>query len=778
MVRIPNKPSFYQNTMTILNHYWRQISILVGVVVLLSFFFPRGKTLLYSYQLNDVAQEEVVAPFNFPILKSDEELDADLEKALQSEPFQFSRSQDVVDGQIAIIGNFIDLVEAIQASHKQLKDSKDTLYRNRFSDQYDAARVAVQSDSAALALQMETIQNDFAFAANDEKWNAVFLADPTDEGNINLESLKNNIIQISRNRWAEGIYDIEVSEILSDQVSVLVGDEEAPTLSIPSAFNDLQNAWTKARVEVTNLFPEVVDVQRDLGYSLIVEFMKPNIIFDRETTERRQKARQDRVPRNKGIILENERIVDANTRISGDDLQKLYSLSVALDLKAMEESDVDVALAYLGRLLVIGIIVSFFFTFLLTYRTPIFEDWRMVLLIGLVFSIEVGLAYLFTQNLVLSEYLIPITVAAMVLTIMFDARIGFMGITSIILLVGILIGNNVEFMVTSMFTSSVGIYSVRQLRRRSQLFAAIFALLASSALVIVGQGLFKGHSWTLMGYDMMNLSIVAVLSPIITYGLIGLLEVSFGITTNLTLIELLDFQHPLLKRLQHEANGTFNHSIVVGNLAEACADAIGANSLLCRVGAYYHDLGKMVRPEYYIENQYAGENRHDTLTPVMSAKIIKNHVTEGLNLAKEYGLPSIVSDFIPMHHGTTRVEYFYRMALKEDQNVDEKQFQYPGPKPNTKETGILMICEAVEAAVRSIKEPDIMKIEDMIDKIINLRVSAGQLSECPLTMDELTRIKGTIDGTTGLLPVLRGIYHIRIEYPDDKKDESPGVARA
>jgi hypothetical protein len=778
MVRIPNKPSFYQNTMTLLNHYWRQISILVGVVVLLSFFFPRGKTLLYSYQLNDVAQEEVVAPFNFPILKSDEELDADLEKALKSEPFQFSRSQDVVDGQIAMIGNFIDLVEAIQASHKQLKDSKDSLYRNRFSDQYDAARVAVQSDSAALALQMETIQNDFAFAANDEKWNAVFLADPTDEGNINLESLKNNIIQISRNRWAEGIYDIEVSEILSDQVSVLVGDEEAPTLSIPSAFNDLQNAWTKARVEVTSLFPEVVDVQRDLGYSLIVEFMKPNIIFDRETTERRQKARQDRVPRNKGIILENERIVDANTRISGDDLQKLYSLSVALDLKAMEESDVDVALAYLGRLLVIGIIVSFFFTFLLTYRTPIFEDWRMVLLIGLVFSIEVGLAYLFTQNLVLSEYLIPITVAAMVLTIMFDARIGFMGITSIILLVGILIGNNVEFMVTSMFTSSVGIYSVRQLRRRSQLFAAIFALLASSALVIVGQGLFKGHSWSLMGYDMMNLSIVAVLSPIITYGLIGLLEVSFGITTNLTLIELLDFQHPLLKRLQHEANGTFNHSIVVGNLAEACADAIGANSLLCRVGAYYHDLGKMVRPEYYIENQYAGENRHDTLTPVMSAKIIKNHVTEGLNLAKEYGLPSIVSDFIPMHHGTTRVEYFYRMALKEDQNVDEKQFQYPGPKPNTKETGILMICEAVEAAVRSIKEPDIMKIENMIDKIINLRVSAGQLSECPLTMDELTRIKGTIDGTTGLLPVLRGIYHIRIEYPDDKKDESPGVARA
>ena len=777
MVRITNKPSLYQTIMTIINYYWRQISILIGVVVLLSFFFPRGKTLLYTYQLNDVAREEVVAPFNFPILKTDDELQIDLDEALEAEPFQFSRSQDVVDGQIAVIGDYIDLVKAIQASHKKLNNSKDTLYRNRFSDQFDVARVAVQSDSAALAIQMETIQNNFAFAANDEKWNAVFSADPRDESNIQIESLKNDIIQISRNRWAEGIYDIAVSEILSDHVTVIVGDEEAPSLTAPSTFNDLQHAWTKARIEVTNLFPEVVDVQRDLGYSLIVEFMKPNIIFDRETTERRQKARQDRVPRNKGIILKNERIVDANTRITSDDLQKLHSLSVALDLKVMEEQGVDVALAYLGRILVIGIIVSFFFTFLLTYRTPIFEDWRMVMLIGLVFTIEVSLAFLFTENLALSEYLIPITVAAMVLTIMFDARIGFMGITSIILLVGILIGNNVEFMVTSMFTSSVGIYAVRQLRGRSQLFAAIFALLASSALVIVGQGLFKGHSWTLMGYDMINLSVVAVLSPIITYGLIGILEVSFGITTNLTLIELLDFQHPLLKRLQHEANGTFNHSIVVGNLAEACADAIGANSLLCRVGAYYHDLGKMVRPEYYIENQYTGENRHDTLTPVMSAKIIKNHVTEGLNLAKEYGLPSIVSDFIPMHHGTTRVEFFYRKAMEEDKKVDKKQFQYPGPKPNTKETGILMICEAVEAAVRSINEPDIMKIEDMIDKIINLRVSAGQLSECPLTLDELTRIKGKIDGTTGLLPVLRGIYHIRIEYPDDKKNEPQEVAR-
>ena len=769
MIRIPNKPSKFKKFIFTVKYYWRQITILLSMVLILSLFFPKGKTLLYSYQINDIAREEVVAPFNFPILKTEEKLREDLNEAIKSEPYLFIRSQDVVNSQINALNDYFELIKLIQSATNKLKESRNELYRNRFSDQYNIARVGVQSDSVDLSILNTRILNEFSFAAENDKWKTIFKISPDDPVRIDLDSFKGDIIQIARNRWAEGIYDISLSEILSDEVAVNTQQEEAPELTVPSSYNDIQEAWTKARLDVTNKFPDIVDIRRDLGYSLVVEFMKPNIIFDRETTERRQKARQDRVPRNKGIILKNERIVDANTRITDDELQKLSSLSVALNKKSIEEGNFELLLAYMGRILVIGIIVSFFFTFLLTYRNQIFEDWRMVLLIALIFTIEVGLGYLFGSQLALSEYLIPTTVAAMVLTIMFDARIGYMGITSIILLIGILIGNNVEFMVTSMFTASVGVFAVRKLRRRSQLFSAIFALIASSALVVLAQGLFKGQDWSIMGFDMINLTFIAILSPIVTYGLIGILEVSFGITTNLTLIELLDFQHPLLKRLQHEANGTFNHSIVVGNLAEACADAIGANSLLCRVGAYYHDLGKMNRPEYFIENQYSGENKHDSLTSVMSAKIIKSHVVEGINLANDYGLPKIVSDFIPMHHGTTRVEYFYRKAIEDGDKINEEQFQYPGPKPNTKETGILMICEAVEAAVRSIKEPDIIKIEEMIDKIIELRISTGQLSECPLTMDELTKIKGNVDGTTGLLPVLRGIYHIRIEYPDEGK---------
>jgi hypothetical protein len=364
----------------------------------------------------------------------------------------------------------------------------------------------------------------------------------------------------------------------------------------------------------------------------------------------------------------------------------------------------------------------------------------------------------------------------MLLTILFDARIGFMGAISIALLSGILIGNDLEFIVTVIFISSVAMYMVRRLRTRSQFITTIIAMIAASVFVVFAHGLFKGHSWADMQIDLIYLMVISLFTPIITYGLIGIVEVTSGITTDLTLLELLDFNHPLLKRMQRDANGTFNHSIVVGNLAEACADAINARALLCRVGAYYHDIGKMVRPEYFIENQFSGVNKHDDLKEAMSSKIIRNHISEGLKLADEYGLPKIVSNFIPMHHGTTRVEYFYRKALKkvegDAKKIDDNAFRYPGPKPNSKETGILMLCEASEAAVRSLKDPDIFKVEEMIKKIIKKRLDEGQLDECPLTLDDLRRLKGTVDGQTGMLPVLRGIYHIRIEYPEEPQTGS------
>ena len=764
-----NNKSFLSKIKIFINKYFKQLSILISLTIILSLFFQRGRSLQYSYNIDDIAREPIIAPYNFPILKSKSTLEEDLNNALKAEPFIFSRKQEIVDNQTSNLSSFFQLTNEIRLANKDLFNSRNLVYDYRYTDKFQEAKSIASSDSAALSQKVIEFYKLYSFAQDKEDWN-IFLMPILQGGpQFSLKEFQEDILQICRNRWAIGILDIKESIIISDQLAIDNGD--IPTLYNLSELNDLNEAWTEAKKEITSIYGAENDIRRELGYDLIIEFMIPNLVYDKETTERRQNASLDRVPRSKGIVLKDEMIVNANQRITEEDLQKLQSLAVEISKENRTLGIKDSIITYIGRLLIIGILISYFFTFLLIYRSHIFEKWQLLLVIAFIYVFIIVIANIFVYQLDFSEFLIPVTVAAMLLTILFDARIGFMGTTSIVLLVGIMIGNDLEFIVTGLFMSSIAMYTVRRIRTRSKFITAIFSLMGASIIAVLSHGLFMGHNVSTMGVDLTYLLVNSIFAPIITYGLIIILEVSFGITTDLSLIELLDFNHPLLKRLQQEANGTFNHSVVVGNLAEACADAINARSLLCRVGAYYHDLGKMERPEYYIENQFMGDNKHDSLTPAMSAKIIRKHVIDGLKLAKDYGLPKLVSDFIPMHHGTSRVEYFYRMALEAakdtNEKVDDSAYRYPGPKPNTKETGILMICEAVEAAVRSIKEPDILKIDTMVDKVIKGRLNDGQLDECPLTLDDLRKIKGTVDGNSGMLPVLRGIYHIRIEYPED-----------
>ena len=764
-----NRKSFLSKIKIFINKYFKQLSILISLTIILSLFFQRGRSLQYSYNIDDIAREPIIAPYNFPILKSKSTLEEDLNNALKAEPFIFSRKQEIVDNQTSNLSSFFQLTNEIRLANKDLFNSRNLVYDYRYTDKFQEAKSIASSDSAALSQKVIEFYKLYSFAQDKEDWNIFLMPIPQGGPQFSLKEFQEDILQICRNRWAIGILDIKESIIISDQLAIDNGD--IPTLYNLSELNDLNEAWTEAKKEITSIYGDENDIRRDLGYDLIIEFMIPNLVYDKETTERRQNASLDRVPRSKGIVLKDEMIVNANQRITEEDLQKLQSLAVEISKENRTLGIKDSIITYIGRLLIIGILISYFFTFLLIYRSHIFEKWQLLLVIAFIYVFIIVIANIFVYQLDFSEFLIPVTVAAMLLTILFDARIGFMGTTSIVLLVGIMIGNDLEFIVTGLFMSSIAMYTVRRIRTRSKFITAIFSLMGASIIAVLSHGLFMGHSVSTMGVDLTYLLVNSIFAPIITYGLIIILEVSFGITTDLSLIELLDFNHPLLKRLQQEANGTFNHSVVVGNLAEACADAINARSLLCRVGAYYHDLGKMERPEYYIENQFMGDNKHDSLTPAMSAKIIRKHVIDGLKLAKDYGLPKLVSDFIPMHHGTSRVEYFYRMALEAakdtNEKVDDSAYRYPGPKPNTKETGILMICEAVEAAVRSIKEPDILKIDTMVDKVIKGRLNDGQLDECPLTLDDLRKIKGTVDGNSGMLPVLRGIYHIRIEYPED-----------
>jgi len=756
-----------------LNRYRWQIVIFLGLIIIASVFFPRGRSLQFTYQKDDIARETVIAPFTFPILKPDRKLQEDLDKALKSEPALFVRSQEVVDGQTQMIHNLFSLINDIQVAQSKLEVSANKVFRMRYEPTYQEAILEFISDSVNISIIEEAFTNEYSFDRNNEIWKSILWNPDSKKLKYPLEKIENDILRICQNRWSEGIYDIPSSQITSEEI--LISQSEIPILVNPSDYNDLETAWIKARVEVNNLYSENEQELRDLGYEIIVELTLPNLIYDKETTERRREVRLNRVPRYQGTLLENERIVEKNTRITDDVLLKLKSLEASLGKSDGLAGRWQFFLEYLGKFIIIGVILSFFFTFLLVYRKDTFLNSRLVLLISILFASTIALAYLFYVQLSFSEYLIPVVVTAITLTILFDARIGFMGTTTIVLLIGMMIGNNIDFIIVMLFVSSIAMYNVRKLRTRSQLFKTIFLLLGASVLVIGAIGLFKNESLGTMRIDLLYLFIVSILAPIIAYGLLGLFEIGFGVTTDLTLLELSDFNTPLLKRLQQEANGTFNHSVVVGNLAEGCADAIGAHALLCRVGAYYHDIGKLKNPEYFIENQFSGESKHDKVTWTMSAKVIRNHVKEGLRLANEYGLPKVVQDFIATHHGNTRVEYFYRQALaevKDPSEIDENAFRYPGPKPQNKETGILMICESIEAAVRSIKEPDIVKVEDMIDRITKKKLDDGQLDECPLTLDELRRIKGTVNGNTGMLPILRGIFHIRIEYPEEQPKAS------
>ena len=390
------------------------------------------------------------------------------------------------------------------------------------------------------------------------------------------------------------------------------------------------------------------------------------------------------------------------------------------------------------------------------------------MLIGFIFLSVLAFSSLVIYRLGLSEYLIPIVIASMVLTILVDARIAFIGTVTLALLIGVVLGNKLDFVIVSTFAGTASIFTVTRLRTRSQLFWSFIFVAAAYIIAITAVELLKFSTVDVIlesyGFAIGN----ALLSPILVYGIIGFLEIAFGITTDLTLLEQSDLNRPLLKQLAVKAPGTYHHSVLSGNLAEEAADAIGANSLLARVGSYYHDIGKMNKPEYFVENQMGAENRHEMLRPNLSALILASHVRDGIELAKKHKVPEAIIDFITSHHGTMRMEYFYKKAIDQagdEPNVNEMDFRYPGPLPISKEAGIVMICEGIEAATRSIKEKTLNRISDMVDTVIKTRLDDGQLNECDLTLAEIGKIKSAI------LPILIGMYHVRVEYPDDTEED-------
>jgi putative nucleotidyltransferase with HDIG domain len=740
-------------------------------IAFISWLFPIGNRFEYRYDLNEITRDAIIAPFNYPVLKSPGTLEEEREAARRSVPYLFRRDYQISTTQLNGVVDLFTRVRRIRQAEGRLSQSRQRAYRYRYDARYITARRDVVRDSSEVADLRSKFALRFPTDLNASHWGEFFVGQTSDGRNINYQRLQGELGQMIRDILAEGVLDLPKSQF--GDATVATASEGVEEVVDIQFLMDLDEAWAKAKTRLQAQYPAEATVESAIASDLLIYFIRPNMIYDTETTSRRQQAAVDKVPVSKGFVLKNERIVDANTRVTPEILEKLSSLAAAKSQAIASAGGIQLWLPRVGMISITIILLTFFYAWLFVYRRHWYDQNRILLLTSLLMMLVLGMGSLFHHRFGLSEYLIPFTVAAMAFTILFDARTGIISTVSLALLMGFLVGNKVDFVVVNLLVGSVSIYAVRQLRRRRQIFTAIIFIVSAYAIGITTVEFLKYSNLATLANHLLYASINGILSPIMVYGLIGVLEVIFGMTTNLTLLELSDFNHPLLRRLSREANGTFSHSIIVGNLAEAAANMIGANSLLCRVGAYYHDIGKLARPEYYIENQFRQDNPHDTIAPHLSSKVVIAHVKEGLQLAKDYGLPPGLADFIPMHHGTARVEFFYQKAVAEQggvEGVKEDVFRYNGPKPNTKETGILMLCEAIEAATKSIRKPTLARIQQMVDTIIEMRMADEQLDECPLTLEEISRIKGDAVEGTGIIGVLKGIYHVRIPYPSTDKE--------
>ncbi|HUX92652.1 MAG TPA: HDIG domain-containing protein, partial [Ignavibacteriaceae bacterium] len=405
--------------------------------------------------------------------------------------------------------------------------------------------------------------------------------------------------------------------------------------------------------------------------------------------------------------------------------------------------------------------------YLFLFRKKIFHDNLKVLLLAINFIFISFIAFLINQVSVdfPLQFLIFVPVFSMLVTIIFDSRVGFYSTVITVLILGALRSNDYTFAAMNLFAGALSVFSVRDIKNRSQIFRSFLFILIGYLITILAFGLERFAPLNQILIECAFAGTNALISPVLTYGLLIFFEKLFKITTDLTLVELSNFDRPLLKDLARRAPGTFNHSMTMGTLAEAAAESIKANPLLARVGAYYHDIGKTIMPQNFVENQLNNLNVHENLSPEESVSLIVKHVKEGIALGEEYGLPKEIIDFIPMHHGTTVISYFYDKAkrLYGQGKVDTDAYRYPGPMPNSKETAIVMLADGCESAVRSIEDPDPTKVENVIGNIIQSRIDEHQLDDAPITFFDLKRIKETFTN------ILVGQRHHRIRYP--KQDE-------
>ena len=713
-----------------------QIIILLIFVVITTLFFPSSNLNQYrNLRPGTVADRDVIAPFTFYIYKSDQELKRDRREAKRR------------------------VLPIFYVDHKIDNEELDRL--NRFFDEIHLLATSGVSDTIRMIEILGFCRRENIVLADSE---AKFFTQLASKPKMTTEKkFENETRQILQDIYAIGIIDRPKEEIRKINMRIYIKDSDQHFEKNLNYIYDLKDARERLLERLRARYGAASD-SIHAAYALLSSLIKPDVIYnERETNQLIQEAIAG-VPLVKGQVLKGETIIQKHQHITQEQIDALQSLEKAKADKNANNAIWQLLAFYLGTLFFVIIALFPLVSFIFVYRPKIFKnDSSMIMIFGSMILIIV-IAYL-VETYGITRYLVPVAVVPMMITYYFDNRTSLLAGFSLSMIVAGLFGNDFGLLVISIFVTSVAVVSVGVLRNRKRLTNSVFFLAGAYFLSLVFLGLSQQIPMAELAKDWIGGFVNSVLTAVFTYGLLLAYDSIFDVCSEYRLLELGDLNHPLLKMLAVRAPGTYNHSIVVSNLAEAAAEEIRANSLLAKVGAFYHDIGKMYMPEYFIENQQIGKNPHENLAPRISSLILQNHVKKGVEFANQYHLPSVIKDFILQHHGTSLMKYFYEKALSQSKGVpvNEADFRYQGVKPQIRETGILMLADNVEALSRSIRDLNVAKIKNGIRSVIEEKFEEGQLDDCPLTVRELRRIGDAFE------KILIGVHHARIEYPGQEK---------
>ena len=491
------------------------------------------------------------------------------------------------------------------------------------------------------------------------------------------------------------------------------------------------------------------------------DYIEANLVYDKDRSETEMNDMLSLIPQASGMVLEGQRIIDRGDIVDAKTYRVLNSFEQAMEKRKATED--EITSTFLGQTIYVLIFICLFTLYLALFRKDYFNKPRSISLLYVMIVVYPILTSLMMEHNILSVYILPFSMAPIFFRVFMDSRTAFIGHITMVLICAVAVKYQYEFIIVQIVAGLIAIYSLRELSKRSQIFLTALLVTIGSAAVYLALQLIQADDFSKLDHTMYYHFAVNGFFLLFTYPLMLVIEKAFGFVSTVTMFELSNTNNELLRRLSEVAPGTFQHSITVGNLATEIASRIGAKSQLVRTGALYHDIGKMLNPAFFTENQ-AGINPHDKLNDLESARIIISHVTEGLKLAEKYNLPREIKEFITTHHGTGLAKYFYIHYKNEhpDEEVNEDQFRYPGPNPFTREQAILMMSDTVEAASRSLQEYTEESISNLVNQLIDGQVADGKFTDCPITFRDITAAKSV------LIERLKAMYHTRIQYPQLK----------